>query len=331
MADTTDSALYGPSGELLGQALGDAIAQGDYSKVQQLLQELKSGYSNLPGAKPVTPGKLGATALGGVTEDPNLSRAENAALEQLMNLATSGGLNDADKAKLEQAKLAGLATARGLQGANEQGLRSRGIYNSGAELAGDLNAQQAGVNTAHMGDVATAGSAADRALAALEQGGAYASNLAGRDLAQKDTVANAQDSINRFNATSDMNAQLYNSPLAMELALAKLKGIGGVDAAQMGQLNMLGGMASRKGAGYGRQIGDLFGAKSGGGNAGNLYANANNPYPSDPSDWNGYPGGSGGGGGGGSDAYGGYKLGEGDASFGADTSSLDDLLNAFNE
>jgi hypothetical protein len=297
MADSSEMA--GPSGELIGQLIGEAIAQGNYQKVQDLLNELKTGYANLPDATPVHPSATGPSQLGAVTEDPRYAGSENEVLRQLMALASGGGMSAGDKAKLEQAKQAGMSVSRGLSGAAEDSLRRRGIYDSGASIASQLSGAQAGANTANQGDVATAAASSDRALTALRAGGEYANALGSRDLTQKDMAANANDRINQFNAARTDSADMYNSKLNQENMLAKLKGMGMADAQIAALLTSMAKGSTAKGGGFGRQFGELFGAANKGSGSGSNSG-------SDPSEWNAYPGTED------SNSYGGYKLGEED-------------------
>lgn len=257
MADWNE--LAGPAAELLGQTVGDALASGKYDQIQSLLEKTKNGYAGLPGTERLTPQHVGRSELGGVTEDSRYGGAENEALRRLMELS-SGGMGAGDRAKLEQAKLHGLSVARGLRGATEDSLRRRGLYSSGAELAGDLAAQQAGINTTYQGDLATAASASDRALQALQAGGNLATSLGSRDLQQKNMAAQANDRIDQFNAVRDDSADRYNSPLAQEDALTRLKGMGATDQQIASLLSGQAKNSAAKGGGYGRQAGELLSA-----------------------------------------------------------------------
>jgi hypothetical protein len=288
--------MAGPTGELLGEGIGDAIASGNYAQIQKMLADLRAQYAALPGKAPLGPVPVGQSALGSVVEDPRYGGAENEALRRLMEISASGGMTAADKARLEHGKLAGLAVSRGMRGATEDSMRRRGVYGSGAELASDLSGQQAGINTAYQGDVATSAAASERALEALKAGGGLANQLGSRDLTQKDMAASANDRISQFNANRMDASDLYNSGLAQANALARLAGTGAMDQQTMQLLASLAKQLSSKGGGYGRQLGDLFGS-AGGGSGGTGGG-------SDPSEWNQYPGGSGED----SNTYGGYKL-----------------------
>ncbi len=317
MADTSDAAeLAGPTGELLGKLIGDAVASGNYGQIQALLAKLKQGYADLPGSERLNPKDVGPSQLGGVTEDPRYAGAENEALRQLM-AESQGGMNDSDRAKLEQAKLKGLATAAGMKGGTEDSLRRRGLYSSGAELASDLSSQQGGINAAYQGDLATAAAASDRSLQALAAGGRMATTLGSRDLEQKNSAASANDRIAQFNAGRDDTANMYNSDLAQKDMLQRLKGMGATDAQITALMNAQGKGAGAKGASYGGQVGSLLSAlaRSGKGNSGG----------SDPSEWEQWPGS------GGDSVSPAQKLGENDdALAGAgDYSSLDELKGLF--
>lgn len=265
--------IMGSVGGLVGEGMGDLTSMQNNANIQELLDQWKNRYNTLPATSDVNPQAVGQSQLSGVSMDPRYKAAENLALSSLMNEATSGGMTAADKQKLNQAKLAGLGVARGVQGQNEQNLRARGLFGSGAELAGDLSAQQGGVDTAYQGDMATAGAASDRALAALEAAGGFASQLGSQDLTQQDTTAKANDAISQFNAGRQDKADFYDSGLAHQDALDQAKGLDAEASTDIAQNNKWGQQATDKGRGYGQQIGslgDYASSGSGGGGGGDM-------------------------------------------------------------
>jgi hypothetical protein len=247
-------------GEFGGQIAGDVSAMSNDAHVQRLLDEMRARYEALPDAEKVHYAPLLRSALNDVVEDPRYKHAENDVLDRLMELATSGGMTDADKAKLEQSKLSALDYERGVRGRDEQTMMRRGEGGSGALLSAEIAAQQGGIDRAYKGDLDTAASSSDRALQALTAGGDLASRLGGRDLQQQDAAASADDLISRFNASRADEMDMYNSSLNQRNALARLGGLDKESGMEIGNEKALGERERRRWRGYGKQAGALYDA-----------------------------------------------------------------------
>lgn len=257
--------IGGQIGEFAGGLIGEVDAMDNDAMVQYLMNLMKQRYEELPDAQRVDYTPLGRSELSDVSEDPRYRNAEDEALRRMMETATSGGMTDQDKAKLEQAKLAGLDYERGVRGRDEALMKRRGI-GSGALISAQLQAQQGGIDRAYKGDMMTASDAADRALAALEAGGRYANALGSRDLNQKNMTASANDRIAQFNAQRGDAEELYNSSLAHRNALDRAEGLDREAGIEMGFNDMWGQRTRNKWRGYGKQagsLGDSFSSMSG--------------------------------------------------------------------
>lgn len=255
-------------GEFAGGLIGEVGSMENNARIQRLLQEMRDRWDTLTPTEKVAVQNIAASQLGNVSEDPRYKNAENAALDRLMNIATSGGMTAEDKAKLEQAKLAGLDYERGVRGRNEDLMKRRGQSSSGAMLASNLAAEQGGINRAYQGDVAASAAASERALQALEAGGNFAEKLGSRDLSQKDLAAQANDAISRFNATRGDTAQYFNAKSAHQDALDKARGMDDAAAMEAEQNRKWADATQRKWRGYGKQagaLGDSIDAYSGAG------------------------------------------------------------------
>jgi len=245
-------------GEFAGGLIGEADAMHNDAMIQYLLDQMKQRYGNMPATERVNPSAVGRSELSNVVENQKYKDAENRALDEMMNEALSHGMSDRDKAKLAEAKLSALDYDRGVRGRDEQSLRSRGLWGSGADIASSLSAQQGGIDRAYKGDVQTAADASDRALAALEAGGNYANALGSRDLAQKNLAASANDAINRFNAGRQDQSDYFNSNRAHQDWMDQAQGLDQAGMLEMQQNDAWGQRARQKWRGYGKQAGGLM-------------------------------------------------------------------------
>lgn len=254
-------------GEFAGGLIGEIDAMDNEAMIQYLLNQMRQRYEELPDAERLNVQNVGRSELSDVREDPRYKNAEDEALRRLMALS-EGGMSESDKAKLEQAKLAGLDYERGVRGRDEALMKRRGMANSGALIASELAAQQGGIDRAYKGDLATSIAASDRAMRALEAGGDLATTLGSRDLNQKNLAAGANDRIAQFNAQRNDTGDLYNATLAQRNALTRNKGLDEAAMLQLMQENNNAEAVRRRWRGYGKQagaLGDSFGGSSSGG------------------------------------------------------------------
>lgn len=258
--------LAGQVGEFGGELVGEVDAMSNDQAIAYLLKKMQQRYEEMPATERVNATPVGRSELGGVKEDAAYKAAEDQALREMLSSALKGGMTDRDKAKLAEAKLSGLSYERGVRGAQEQSLRSRGLAGSGADVASALAAQQGGIDRAYRGDIQTAADSSDRALAALSAAGNYASRLGGRDLEQKNLAAGANDRISMFNAGRTDDASMYNSRVGHQDWLDQNQGLDNQALLEMGIQSKGADDKRRKWRGYGKQAGGLV--ESGGSLAG---------------------------------------------------------------
>lgn len=149
-------------------------------------------------------------AYNNVNVDPSVLYAQNKALDELINLSESKGLNAIDQQALQEIID---AENRNLQGQNEaltQEAMQRGIYGSGLEMAQRLQNAQSSANRMNNQDMNIMAQAQQRALDSLSNYGNLASNMRVQDYNEQAQKAAAQNTINQFNAQQRTNANVGN-------------------------------------------------------------------------------------------------------------------------
>lgn len=257
--------MGGGTGELLGGIIGSIIAIGDWAEYDRLRKKAEAEYGSMdiPTMEKVAAAEQGQTELGGVRKNAKYGTAEDQALSQLMEEATSGKLNARDQQKLEAAKGQAANYERGTTGAMESRMRSRGSYDSGAQTAQALAAQQGGIDRAYQGGIDTAAASSDRALQALIAGGQYARGLTEDDLKRQSMQAMAQDRINTFNIGQREKQGMFDNANAQQDFNNQMR----LSGAKYGATNELASDSKYKaqksenmGRGYGRTAGATAGA-----------------------------------------------------------------------
>jgi hypothetical protein len=163
------------------------------------------------------------TALKGIKIDQGILDMQRQALAKVSQIADQGGLTAVDRARLLDIREQQNTQNRGMQEAITQNAAQRGVNGSGLELAQRLLAQQASANQASNAGTQVAADAQTRALQAIQQQSAMAGTMRNQDSAEQQAVANAQDTINRYNtsgwnATQAANTAERNSAAAANLA-----------------------------------------------------------------------------------------------------------------
>ena len=142
---------------------------------------------------------------------PSVGRdAQLAALGELKNIYSQGGLNAEDRARILDIQDQVNATNRGNQLAIGQKMQQQGQYGSGADIAQRLLAAQGSATDANRHGIDVASLASKRALDAITQSANIGSNLTGQDWQQAQAKAEANDIINRFNAGNTQQVNLAN-------------------------------------------------------------------------------------------------------------------------
>ena len=147
---------------------------------------------------------LDYSAMEGVQADPATVQAQREALVYFQDVAKNG-MTAADKAQLEGVMIQENANERGNREAILQNMAQRGQLGSGAELQSKLISQQGSANRNFTAGTNLAAQAQKRALEAMTQAGAYASQLRTQDVSEQTEKARAADTIAAFNA--NMQAQ----------------------------------------------------------------------------------------------------------------------------
>lgn len=218
MADALSSISNYLSGGQLGQS------QTDYqSAISTLAAAVPPQLANLIPALhlqvmkgQMTPAQAQAAIqqqsnLAGIQSDPTAASAQLKALTQLQQVASSGGLTDADKAQINQVEQQTGMQNKARQGAVMNQAQAQGAGGSGLDLAarlsGEQNANVVGSNAADQ----VAQDAQARSLAAMSQSGQLGGQIEQQDFGQAAQKAQAQDIIDKFNAgnlqsTNEANA-----------------------------------------------------------------------------------------------------------------------------
>ncbi len=191
----------GAFNELLGIGLPPDLAKEViYQKFQeagiltpQMEQEINLAHSKVAEAQ----------------EAPETRNAQMEALNQLKQLSR-GGLGAQDRAALNQVRD---QTQRDLEAKRQQILQNsqaRGMGGSGNELISQLQASQAGANSASMEGDRLAAMAQERALQALGQSANLAGSVRSQDYNSQMQKASAEDELNRFNVQNQIARQQRN-------------------------------------------------------------------------------------------------------------------------
>lgn len=151
----------------------------------------------------------GPSAMEGVSTDPRLQQAQMQALDELSGLS-KGGLNESDKAALEQIRRGSAAQDQAKQGQILQEMQARGQGGSGAELIARLKSAQSSADRSQEAGLEQAQMAQQRALQALSQQGSLAGQVRGQQFGEQSDVARAKDMISQFNTQNQVGTQQRN-------------------------------------------------------------------------------------------------------------------------
>lgn len=213
-----------------GGILGNLFSGGDREEQEKLLKANQALYNSLQAptleqlkvaplpefkvAGELTPDmvetvSLAPSQMSKVSTDPILRKAQMASLEKLTQIGNEG-LTAQDKMVLEQATRKAAQENKSNQESILQNMASRGQGGSGAELAAKLSSSQATADRANQESLAVAAQAQQRALDAMTRSGTLGGEIRTQDFNQQSAIAQAQDSINRFNAANSQDVALKN-------------------------------------------------------------------------------------------------------------------------
>jgi hypothetical protein len=147
---------------------------------------------------PLIAEQMGPSAMEEVSMDPRLQAAQRAALDEITGLGQTG-LGAEDRAAFNQLRRSAAAQAEAQQASTMREMASRGMLDSGAQLAAQLQAGQSSADRMSQEGDRLAASAAEARRAALGQQANMASQMSAQDLGLKGQKASAADVINQFN------------------------------------------------------------------------------------------------------------------------------------
>lgn len=153
----------------------------------------------------------GPSAMESVSTDPRLKDQQMASLAALKDLADNGGMNAQDEANLERVKSEVGQADRGRREAILQNAAARGMGGGGMELLAQLDSSQAATDRSAQRGLDINGMAQARALDAMMKGGDLAGNVRGQDFGEQSQIAQAKDTIAKFNASNANNNNQYNA------------------------------------------------------------------------------------------------------------------------
>lgn len=172
-----------------------------------ILQEFKSQGIITPQLEQQIHAQASKTAQ--IKEDPQYKQAQNQAL-QFLQQKSATGLGPEEKAAFNTLRTQVAKESEGKRQQILQNMAARGMSGSGAELAAQLSASQAGDEALSAGGDKLAAEASRNALAAISQSGDLAGKIRGQDFDVASAKARAEDELNRFNTQSDISRQTRN-------------------------------------------------------------------------------------------------------------------------
>ncbi len=150
-----------------------------------------------------------ASGMNHISTDPNLRQAQMEALTRLERQGKEGLTLD-ERAAQEDINRGIQSENRMAQEAVMQNMQARGQLGSGAELAQRLQASQSAADSGRQQGTELARLMAARKLEASMNAGQLGGNIREQDFGELSKKAEAQNAINRFNASSRQNVQSAN-------------------------------------------------------------------------------------------------------------------------
>lgn len=205
---------------LLKKGVKNPFGPGDNKPGQQNEKGAESvdAYKNLkvPTFDPLTGTHADAedvdpSAYNDITTDPSNTRAQQAQMAALSELAANGGRNaasDNNRAKIQNQEN---QNARGQQEAIMSRVSARGQGNSGNSILAQLSNSQNATNNQSARDQEVAAQEANTALAAGQGAASIGSNLENQQFGEGATVAGANDAVSKFNAQNKTGVNVFNA------------------------------------------------------------------------------------------------------------------------
>lgn len=217
-------------------ALGELTGAQDKTAARNLLRRIMEGYQGIPEPelRAIEAELLGPSEAGQVRADPAMREAQLNVLNKLRGIEESGGMTLEDQATLNKVlgQTARQESAGRAQIANQ--MQARGVANSGADLAMQLQNQQASAERANQTGLDVAGQAQKRALQAMMSRGQMAGQMRGQDFGEQMSAAQARDMFSKINHESRSRAQYYNANIPQQQFNNKMTKQSGVSTAMGG-------------------------------------------------------------------------------------------------
>lgn len=253
-------AVVGAVGQGVASGIGAGAAAGDRARQMEMLKGILAEYGDidLPTLEAIVAEQMGPSAQEGVRGqmDPRLRSEQMASLNTLGQFADTG---DTATSKAAMHKILGDVARQEGAGRNAiaQNMRARGVSGGGAELAMQLQNQQASADRAQSAGLDQAAAAQKRMLEAVMQKGHMAGQMRSQDYGELSDAARAKDMISRYNADSRSRAAYQNNSLSQRNFGNHLALNGAKSNAVNGVANMYGANAAasaQTGAGIGQAI-----------------------------------------------------------------------------
>lgn len=147
----------------------------------------------------------------GASADADAVAAQDLALRGLSDIATSGGLTAADRARMQLGEMEVGRSMRASREADLAAMQARGMGGSGAEMASMLGAQQAGADGLFSRDADIQINAEQRAMDALAGVGNLGSQQRGQSFDESAWNAQNQNDYNRWNTDYERGRSQWNT------------------------------------------------------------------------------------------------------------------------
>lgn len=155
------------------------------------------------------PQLLKGTAFSDIKEDQRYKSAQDAALNDLMQISQRG-VTAAGEARMNAVAQQTAQQEAAQAAAARANLARRGLSGGGQEIASTMQANQAAADTRANEALNTKKFLEEQALQGLQLGSNLATNVRGQEYGIKRDLAGAQDEVSRFNTQTSNQAQLRN-------------------------------------------------------------------------------------------------------------------------
>lgn len=204
--------IFGSGGQDVAQKAADSyknVSLPDIEKMKLQLEELVSQGEISPEEAAVILQET--NAFENVSTDPRLRESQLKALSGVEEIVNGQGLTAADRANINKVQSENARAERGSREAILQNAQQRGVGGSGLEIAAQLqNSQESAQRNADAG-LEISKQAQQRALEALNQQASMSGNLRSQDYNEQAQKAQAQNTINQFNAANRNAASMANT------------------------------------------------------------------------------------------------------------------------